>query len=165
MTEQITKQELLNQIESERRRLEATLAQLSEEQVLRPGVEGEWSVKDILIHIVVWEQRMIGWVNQGLRGERVRMLPPGDTWDDVDRWNHETYLDHKDDSLPDVLEQFRQSYLEALSAASNVPEDALLEPGYFDWREGEPLWLVVAANTCWHYKEHDESIRAGLEAA
>ena len=163
MNEDMTKADLLDQIRSERQALEANLAGLSEEQMLKPGVEGEWSVKDILIHIVAWEQRMISWVNQSLTGVPVQMLPQGYTWDDLDRWNQETYLKHRDDSLADVLAQFSSSYREALSTAGSVEENTLLDPERFAWREGKPLWPVVAANTCWHYRDHRKSIGAWLE--
>jgi hypothetical protein len=163
MNEEMTKTELLEQIRNERRALETTLSQLTREQMLQPGVEGAWSVKDILIHVVVWEQRMVSWVNQSLSGEPVEMLPPGLTWDDLDRWNEDTYLKHKDDSLVDVLAQLTESYQQVLSTVSSVDEVALLDPERFSWREGRPLWLVVAANTSWHYKDHNTSIRSWLE--
>ena len=163
MSEDMTKTELLEQIRNERDALETTLSLLSKEQMLQPGVEGTWSAKDVLIHIVVWEQRMVSWVTQAMSGEPVEMLPPGYTWDDLDRWNEDTYLKHKDDSLVDVLAQFSESYQEVLSTVGSVDEVALLDPERFSWREGRPLWLVVAANSSWHYRDHNTSIRSWLE--
>ena len=54
-TEKMTKSELLNQIRTERGQLEETLARLTHAQMLLPGVDGEWSVKDALAHISTWE--------------------------------------------------------------------------------------------------------------
>jgi hypothetical protein len=159
--EQISRSELLEAIRTEHNRLEVTLAQLDEAQMIRPGVVGDWSVKDILAHIVAWEQRMVRWVGEALQGK----LPADpDNWDQVHALNAQIYQENRDRSLADVLEEFPRSYQEALHVAETTGEKDLLDPGRFAWREGKPLWKVVAANTCWHYREHDESIRAWLAA-
>jgi hypothetical protein len=155
--EQFTKAELLDAIRVRRKRLEEALAQLGEDQMIQPGVESNWSVKDILAHIVAWEQRMVLWVGQALRGE-VPAIPA--TWDEVHRLNEQSYWENRDRPLAEVLADFQRSYAEALALAEAVPEEDLVDPGRFSWREGVPLARVVAANTCWHYAEHLESIQA-----
>ena len=55
MTKQKTRDELINDILVERRRLEKNLSKLSGTDMLQQGVVGEWSIKDILAHIVAWE--------------------------------------------------------------------------------------------------------------
>jgi hypothetical protein len=158
-----SKAELVADIELERQRLEATLATLSEDQMLIPGVIEDWTVKDILAHITVWEQRMISWVAQATRGEEPEMLPAGMTWDDLDEWNEQTYQKHRLRPLDDVKDDFHLSYTQAMQAVHGVNERDLTDPERFAWREGRPLWVMVAANTSWHYKEHEESIRQWLE--
>jgi hypothetical protein len=44
-----------------------------------------------------------------------------------------------------------------------LSEAELTDPQHFAWREGDPLWHMVAANTWWHYKEHRETISAWLK--
>ena len=163
MEEQMSKAKLLAEIQAERQSLEAVLAELSEDQMLVTGVLDDWTVKDLLAHIAVWEQRMVSWVAQALRGEVPEMLPPGMTWDDLDEWNEETYQKHRLRALEEVLVEFRQSYPQALQAAQGIEEQDLIDADRYPWREGRPLWMMVAANTSWHYKEHEESIRNWLE--
>lgn len=158
--ERITKSELLATIRSERGLLEAALSEVDVEQMTQPGVEGDWSVKDIVAHIVAWEQRMIGWVAAALRDE-VPEVPR--TWDVVHRLNEQIYLENRDRPLCDVLADLPRSYQEALRAAEDVSEDDLVDPDRFGWRAGEPLWKMVAANTWWHYREHCQSLRAWLD--
>jgi len=163
LEEKMSKTKLLQEIQDEHQRLEKTLAIVNAEQMVIPGVIDDWTVKDILAHITVWEQRMVGWIADAARGEAVQMLPPGMTWDDLDVWNEQTYLQHRDRSLEEVLSDFELSYPQALKAVQVISDQELIDPDYFEWRVGEPLWVMVAANTFWHYKEHDESIRAWLE--
>jgi len=156
-SQHITKPELLAEIRAERKLLEDTRARLGEGQMLAPGVDGEWSVKDILAHIVAWEQRMIRWIGSHLRGEPPDVPLP---WD-VERMNAETYAQVKDKPLAEVLEEFHQSYQAALLLAESLSEGQLQTEYTDTWPMG-PLWLGVAANTCWHYKEHREDIEAWL---
>ncbi len=164
MPEQMTKEHLIELTHLERRLLERALADVPDDQMAEPGAEGPWSVQDILAHIAVWEGRMVRWLEETLRGEVPEQLPPGMTWDDLDQMNEQTYRQHKDKPLAEVLSEFHRSYAQALKAVEAVPEAELLEPDRFAWRKGHPLWEMVAANMHRHYEEHRKGIRAWLEA-
>jgi hypothetical protein len=162
MEETMTKSELLALVRAERKSLDAELANLDGDLMTKPGVEGCWSIKDLIAHISVWEQRMIVWLKQTLRGDVPEQLPAGMTWDDLDRWNDQTYLEHRDRPLDEILAESSRSYRQAVRAVETMPEKALIEPDYYVWRGGKPLWEMVAANTFWHYREHRATIRAWL---
>jgi hypothetical protein len=101
---------------------------------------------------------MLSWIDSYLRGEAPVVPLP---WD-VERMNAETYAQVKDRPLAEVLEEFRRSYREALTLAESLSEEQL-QTAYTDtWPMG-PLWLGVAANTDWHYKEHRKDIEAWLK--
>ena len=91
------------------------------------------------------------------------MLPPGMTWEDIDKWNEQTYQKHRQRDLDEVLAVFKLSYPQALSAVQDISEEDLIDPNRFAWRDGRPLWVMVAANTSWHYKEHEETITTWLK--
>jgi hypothetical protein len=156
-TEKMTKPMLLKSIQEEHSLLEMTLARLNHSQMLINGVEGEWSVKDILGHISAWERRMISWTGSLLRNEQPEVPLP---WD-VDRMNAETYCVVKDKPLADVLEEYRQSYWDSLSLVDNLSEEQLQTSHPDTWPMGL-LWTGIAANMNWHYKEHRENIQSWL---
>ena len=163
MEEQMSKPKLLEQIQFERERLEKTLAKISEVQMLVPGVIEAWTVKDLLAHITVWERRMIRWLEQTVRDEVPEMLPPGMTWDDLDQWNEQTYQKHRHRDLDEVMTDFELSYPQALNVVQDISEEDLIDPNRYAWRDDRPLWEMVAANTSWHYKEHEETITTWLK--
>jgi hypothetical protein len=162
MEETMTQAELLKLIRSERRLLEAELADLDGDRLTKPGVEGRWSIKDLIAHLTVWEGRMVKWLKQALRGEVPEQLPSGLSWDDVDDWNQKSYLQHRDRHLDEILAESDRSYREAVRTVEMMPEEALIRPDYYVWRGGRPLWEIVAANTYWHYQEHRQAIRTWL---
>ncbi|KAF0107670.1 MAG: hypothetical protein FD146_1704 [Anaerolineaceae bacterium] len=154
----LTKPELLQRIRDERRALEKVLARLTHPQMLLPGVDGEWSVKDVLAHISAWERNMLRWTGSLLRGQ-----PPAtpDPWD-VERINAAIHAQVKDRPLAEALEEFRESYRAALALAESLTEKQLQTEYPSTWPMG-PLWLGVAANMNFHYKEHREDIEKWLE--
>jgi hypothetical protein len=162
MEESVTKNEILTSIASEREALEKLITKLSHEIMLEPGFEGNWSIKDMLAHISEWEQMMIKWTQELLRGETPDRPPPGSDWADLDTFNESLFQKNKDRSLEDVLAMFFDSYPETYQIIANLSEEDLLNPDQFAWRAGDPLWHMVAANTWWHYKEHRESIERWL---
>lgn len=158
MNEQMSKTRILELIQSGRKALQETLEGMSAAQMTEPGVESDWSVKDILVHIAVWEGMMVGWVEESLRGEIPDRPPPGKTWDDLDGLNAQIYVDNKDKALDEVRWDFQASHQRALRMVQAMPEEDLLDPRRFEWLQGDPMWHLVAANTWWHYKEHHEAI-------
>jgi len=155
--EKMTKPILLEQIRTERGRLEETLARLTHAQMLLPGVDGEWSVKDALAHISAWERRMISWVGSHLRHEVPAVPMP---WD-VDHMNADTFAQVKNKPLAEVLEEFRLSYWDSLTLTESLSEEQLQTIHADTWPMG-PLWTGIAANMNWHYKEHCLDIQKWL---
>lgn len=160
MSKEMTKEKLLEEIRQEREQFEEKMVKLSKDQMIDPGLEGGWSVKDILAHISVWEFRMIEWLDQALKGEVPELLAPGRSWDDLDEMNKQSYTENQSKSLSLILSQFQASFLKAIQAVEDTPETALIDPNRFKWRDGRPLWKIVATIMYWHYKEHGEQITA-----
>lgn len=161
--EQMTKQELLEAIQIEWQSLLSTLEPLSETQMLETGVEEGWDVKDILAHLTAWESRMVIWIDVSLKGDVPDRPAPGEPWDDIDRINQQIYVQNKDVPISEVLEKFHHTHTNANQKVASLTEQDLFDPGRFAWRKGDPLWHMVADNTSWHYKEHNESIQKWLK--
>lgn len=163
MSDDMNKSRLLDLIQSERKLLEATQAELSEDEMTRPGANGEWSVKDVLAHIVAWEKFMLRCLSQIQKGMMPELLPLDITGDDVDELNRRIYVENRGEPLDEVLREFGRSYEQAVKAVEAVPEEDLIQAGRIEALGGKPLWHMVAANTFWHYAEHRESLQAWLE--
>ncbi len=153
------KQDLIQRIRNERDGLGSLLGNLSEDEMLIPTEENAWSVKDHVAHIVVWEKRLVEWLDVVEKGDVPQQLPPGMTWDDLDRWNEQTFEENRERELKEVLADFNHFAEEVVQAVEAIPEDLLMRADSLAWRSGSPLWEMVAANTFWHYPEHREAIK------
>ncbi len=160
----LNKESLLERIHTERRRLQQNLDTLAPEQLGKAGVIGHWTVKDILAHLVDWEQRLIGWYQAGLRGEQPEVPAPGLTWAELDRLNERIYQEYRHRPLDDILQAFATSYRQVLQMADGIPEDDLFVPGRYDWLGEENLSGFILANTANHYRWAKQAIRNWLKS-
>ena len=64
------RQQLLNKVDKAWISLKESYAGMSEAQMMEPGVMGEWSVRDILAHVTVWEEEALKYLPYALEGRR-----------------------------------------------------------------------------------------------
>lgn len=146
-----SKNELLVSTYSERRVLEKKIAGLTPAELVFPGSMGEWSIKDILQHLVDWEQRFISWYEAGKNGESVVTPEPGYNWRQMGVLNERYRQKHKYRPLDEVLTDFHTSYQQILDVIEKIPEAEMLTLGVYPWTGKLPLIAWIAGNTCEHY--------------
>ncbi len=159
MPDYTTKEKLLDAIRDSRARLEKKFSKLTSEEMIWPGSMDDWSVKDILAHLVDWEQRLIDWYQAGLRGEVPETPAPGMSWRDLPVLNQEGYEKHQDESLDDVMENFLGSCRETLKLIEGMSAEEIYTPGYYEWTGKSSLYSYIAANTFRHYNWARNQIR------
>lgn len=147
-----TKSDLLESTYTERGKLEAKIAGLSPDELVFPGLKGLWSVKDILQHLVDWEQRWIGWYEAGKRGESVHTPEPGYNWRQMGVLNEIYRQKYKNRPLEDVLADFHKSYKQMMGIVEKIPEAEMVSLGVYPWTDKLPLIAWISGNTCEHYR-------------
>lgn len=148
----MTKAALLESTCIERAILEQKISRLSREELVYPGSMGVWSVKDILQHLVDWEQRWISWYEAGKCGEGVVTPERGYNWRQMGQLNEKYRLKHKDRPLDQVLADFQASYQQILHLIEKIPEEEMLGMNVYAWTGKLPLISWIAGNTCDHYR-------------
>jgi hypothetical protein len=152
MGKRLRKQELLKEIQLERTALDDTLALLTPRQMTQAGVtRGGWSVKDILAHLVEWQQMNFDWYEAGLRGETPAMPAPGFTLRELPRLNEMIYHKHQHRSLQAVLRDYRSNHERMVALIATLPDDDLVRLERFSWTG--PSWTLsdyLRASTAAH---------------
>lgn len=142
---------LLESTLTERAILERKVNCLTPAELVYPGSMGVWSVKDILQHLVDWEQRWIGWYEAGKRGDRVETPEPGYNWRQMGELNEKYRLLQIDRPLDEVLTGFHASYQQIMRLVEIIPEPEMLTLHVYAWTGKLPLIAWIAGNTCEHY--------------
>jgi hypothetical protein len=137
MAKRLPKAELLREIAVERGRLDALLGQLTPRQMTQRGATlAGWSVKDILAHLVAWQQMNLDWYATGLRGERPKIPALRDIRDLNDR----IYRKQHRRSLKAVLVDYRAFHQKILALIDEVPDRDFATVGRFAWTG--PSWTL-----------------------
>ena len=153
MGKRLRKRELLKEIEVERTALDNSLALVPANQMTKPGVtHGGWSVKDVLAHVVEWQQMNLDWYAAGVRGEKPAMPAPGFTLRELPRLNEMIYQKHRRRSLDAVLRDYRSHHERVVALIDCLPNADLVTMGRFSWTG--PSWTLsdyLRASTAAHY--------------
>lgn len=167
--ETMTKAQLLERMRAGRAEWEALLAVVPESRMIEPDVEGEWSIKDILAHVTVYEQWTADQLEGVLRGETEMVvrpdLPPGADSNDTDKQNAAYAAAYRDRPLDEIAAWSREEFPRLLAAVEALPEDILITPGRVPLMRGGVLWELVAGNAYDHYASHAIAIRAWLDGS
>ncbi len=152
------KSTFLEKLQTTRAEWEALLNEVGEERMLQPGATGEWSVKDVIAHIMWSEREMIGVC-------QARALVGSDLWQMTDDERNPIMVSwYRDTSLQDVLNEERQVYVNLVSEIQKLSDDDLNDPQRFrDMPAAWIPWQVIAGCSFKHYQDHMPAIRAWLE--
>ena len=146
-----TKIQLLEDARRERAALERLLDELSAEQMVQPGTLGNWSAKDVLAHLIEWEQMVLGWIETGLSGKTPAIPAEGYKWNQLPALNQQIYEKHRDRPLAEILEQFQRSFQQSMTAIEGFSEEILFTRGYYPWSGNNALAAYFHSCTAAHY--------------
>jgi hypothetical protein len=148
-------------------RWEELLARLGEEQITTPLSPSEWTTKDVIAHLMAWQQRSIARL-EGARFDREPELP---TWiPDLDpdgegntgRTNDWIYEAYREQPWSKVHRDWAEGFLLFLRSAEAINERDLLDTGRYSWLGGYSLALILLASYD-HHQEHYEKLLAWLQ--
>jgi hypothetical protein len=130
------------------------------DEMLQTGVFEEWSLKDLLCHLVDWEQCFLRWYQAGLEdGVPADLPPPGLRWDEIEPDNVNIPRSLRALPAEAVLSEMKESYKCLVSVVAFVPEEALFTVGYYAWTGEACVADYVALCTNRHYDWAKELIR------
>jgi uncharacterized damage-inducible protein DinB len=163
MRELLSKTQLLAELRAARAEWDALLAEIPRERMEQSGVEGKWSVKDIIAHVTWSEREMVSVLQK-------RALVGADPRSDElwrlsnDERNAVVVAQHRQRTLDDVLQDAQRTYEALLAAIQSLSDEDLNDARRFkdmpaDWQP----WRVLAGNSYIHYPDHARSIRAWLQ--
>jgi hypothetical protein len=153
---------LLDLLRREKAHWEALLQLVSEEEMLLPGVTGDWTFKDVVAHLTVWRKRTVARFIGAQQGGEVP--PPEFPTDlknalEVNEW---MYRVNRDRPLAEVLAESQAVWEQLVDIVEALPEADLFERRRYEWMQGRALG---PGNLFWsfeHLHEHAAHINDWL---
>lgn len=165
MPKPITKQQLLEAAQKERIALEELIGALTLAQMSEPGKVGDWAFKDMLTHLIEWEEMVVRWYETGLKGKIPAVPSEKYNWAQLPQLNHEIYLKHCDEPLPGVLKRFKSSYRKIMKTIENISEKELFTRGHYTWTRNNVLAAYLVSATSSHYRWARTEIRKRVKSS
>jgi len=164
----MTREQLLTKMQAARTRWESLLAKVPHARLTEPGVEGEWSLKDVIAHLEAYEDWTASVIEKGLSGEQY-IPDPGAIEMDVDKRNAMLYEQNRQRDLQEVLTSSPRTCQRLLTVVQGLSEEDLaskeLLQGFFPtFVTDVPLMRLLVQNTYEHYDEHIPPLLAWLQA-
>ena len=156
----MTAPHLADILRTERVQWNALLAQVGVDRMETPGVEGTWSVKEVVAHLTWYERAVVDGARQvASTGAFTR---PGDGAAGMDERNARIAAESRARPVSDVLAEADEVFDQLLKVIAACPDDLLNDSRLIGLPGDIPPWMRVANTSYTHYRQHAESIRAWL---
>jgi hypothetical protein len=154
----MTKSEILTALNEGRERFLEAIEDLTPDQMKETGVVGEWSVKDILVHLTRWEAELVKLLWQASQGQKPTSAHFSSS--SVDDLNARWYQESRSRPLERILEDFHGVRAQTVRRVEDFSDEDLTDPKRYLWLNDAPLWEWIAGDSFEHEAEHGAQIRA-----
>jgi uncharacterized damage-inducible protein DinB len=120
----LTKIQVRDGLARERAKLLAALDGLSEEEMTRPGAVGRWSVRDVLAHILAWEEEAVTRLDL-LAADRPQDFAPIVDEEELGAWNARAHQRYAGLALAEVMRRLADVQGRILAGLDSLSEERL----------------------------------------
>ena len=146
----MNKKELIANISAERGKYAVLLDQISDEQVVEPKTIDQWSVKDVVVHLTMWEAELIKTLFTASKGTKPNSLVFAEDFDPINQKWYETF---KDRPLEYVIQDFDGVHKQIIKQIDGFSETDLFTPGNYNWLGNHTLAGLIE-DICVAHEEH-----------
>jgi len=156
------KEHILAALREQFDRWEELLASLSEEQLITPHFDYDWSIKDVMAHLWAWQQVSIARMEGGLRDQEPEypqwILNLGANWEeDADQVNALIFDTNHAKPWSEIYQNWKNGFLRFLEVGHEIAERDLLDGDRYAWLNGYSLAFILVASYD-HHQEHIEKL-------
>jgi hypothetical protein len=153
---------IIDELRGEFGRWEELVAGLSDDELHAPRNRGGWSIRDVVAHLMAWQQVSNARLEAVVCGGEPRLpdwLAGGDpdSEADVSRYNDAIHVLHRGRAWADVRDAWRGGFERLLRLAAAVPDADLHDAARFPWLRGHAP-AAVLEGTLAHHREHRASL-------
>ncbi len=124
------------------------LADIPQESLTKPKTVGDWSIKDIIIHLAVWEEEAA----RAFEIWKIGIEPDWSHIDNLDKFNQESINSRRRWSTSKAIEHLKTVHNGIIENIKSFPESEFAKRG------GMPRWLYSQITS--HIEEHAAKVAA-----
>lgn len=158
----MTRDEILLALDETRQEFLAAVDGLSDAQMQEPGVNSDWTVKDTMYHISLWEAELVTLLWQAASGKTPTTVHF--TQEHFDQTNSQWYLQGKNRALETVWEDFNGVHNQIKRRLNDFSDEDLNATQRFAWQRDYPIWEWIGSDSFRHVPEHTAQVLAWRKA-
>lgn len=158
----MTAARLISILRTERNQWNSLLAEIGADRMETPGVEGAWSVKQIVAHLTWYEGRIVEGAQQVVNSGTFTRGGSGLAGLPMNERNDRLAAESQQHQLNDVLADADQVFARLVTVIAACPDDLLNDAQRLGLSDDIAPWMRVANSSYAHYQEHEQAIRAWL---
>ncbi len=156
-----TRQELLDLVQTNFEKLRKEL-ETAGPKVGSLHCVDDWSIKDLLAVRVWWTEKVIDWVEAGMRGENPVTPADGYRWKETPRLNADIVRRSRRESYRSIRVRLQQGYERVIPTIDSLSDHQLLDVGVFQWAGSYPVSRWLSLNTSRQYETARTLVRRAL---
>jgi len=159
----MNKAELIAALQDARAQFRDAIAGLKDADLTQPGVTGDWSIKDVVAHLNLWEGETVTLLFQARQGQTPTTVHFKQVSDDEQNaiWMEMT----RDRTAAQVLNDFDAVRKQTLRRLGEFRDAELEKKGHYAWLKNHSLGELVWDYTGAHEIAHAEMIRQWKKGA
>ena len=157
-----TKEDLLLEMEKSFNQLMTLFDSLTEEEKIKPlnfdensGKENHWVrdkyIKDIFVHLYVWQELLLDWYNHNTKGIEKQFLMEGYNWKTYGDMNIKIKEDNNSLSLKESIKRFKNTHKQVYNLVNELTNEHLFRKNQFSWTKGATFGSYCVSSTSSHY--------------
>lgn len=163
MARPTTKQQLIAAATENYDKLMTFIASMSDEEMETPfdfsadnkKKEAHWrrdkNLRDVIMHLVRWQELILVWVANNMKGMTVQFLLPGYTWKTYGDMNLRFWEGCQEIAIDDAMRQLQESHKQVLEQAEHFTDRELFDKAHYNWTGTTSLGSYFISTTSAHY--------------
>jgi hypothetical protein len=161
----MNKPQLLTWLMEEQQKWELLLAAIGDKRMDQPGVNGDWSMRDIVAHVTGWQRWLVTRLQAAAEGRPEPPPPSPAELTSEDAMNAWIYEANHTRTVREVLDDAHDVHAHLLATLQGLPDDSRIET--ID-AKFHVIWVRdqrFAVGECFHhfYDDHAADVRTWLE--
>ena len=138
------------------------LGSMSEEQIIAPHFDYDWSIKDAIAHLWGWQQISIARMEAAVHDREPEfpewVMELHRVWEEnADQTNARIYEINHEKPWSEIYQNWKNGFLRFLELGSKISEKDLLDGDRYSWLKGYSLAFILVASYD-HHQEHLEKL-------
>ena len=151
----MTKQEVMDFLSEDHEKLKFVVDSLHKEEMLEIKIQGNWNVKDILVHVTSWNKELKNACDLLLKNEKPWFVDDPKKVKQLEtEFNVLKITIKKSLSLDEVIEEWHQSFKELIGKINSLSEEELNYTTNFFWSEKNPVTVKSLFDYRYKGEEH-----------